>query len=172
MPQAPPAPHRNRQATNDTILLDELLASFAIPNNSLLQSLFNIGPNDVHILGDIMMPRNLNAEFQHVASQWADVPVIPTTEQINRGSELIPSQRISAETACTICQDHGAEVSWRRLYCNHEFHTLCIDRWFRRNTHCPVCRADIRDFGMNQENQTPTTQLPSTSRTLVDPDYE
>ena len=30
-------------------------------------------------------------------------------------------------------------------HCGHRFHVLCIDNWFQRNVHCPLCRHDIRD---------------------------
>jgi hypothetical protein len=40
----------------------------------------------------------------------------------------------------------SAGHSVRRLNrCGHTFHTTCIDTWFQRNVHCPVCRHDIRE---------------------------
>jgi hypothetical protein len=30
------------------------------------------------------------------------------------------------------------------LTCKHHFHTDCIKPWFQKNSHCPVCRQDIK----------------------------
>jgi Ring finger domain len=80
---------------------------------------------------------------------WRDVEVVPTEEQVSRGSELSSHISMPNDATCTICQDHdlagSSEPTWRRLYCLHSFHRECIDRWFETNVHCPVCRADIRD---------------------------
>ena len=74
------------------------------------------------------------------------VPVIPSETQVANGSiTLIASHPV--ENGCSICQDNmevGDEL--RRLTrCRHLFHKNCIDTWFARNVHCPVCRYDIRD---------------------------
>ena len=69
-------------------------------------------------------------------------------EERDRESEDIPE--------CVICQlpleeedsatgsQNVAHASTFRLECGHRFHTACIMRWFRSNSHsvqCPVCRA-------------------------------
>jgi len=76
-----------------------------------------------------------------------DIPIIPTAEQVERGSELTEEE--DTDVICSVCQHHvevNVTVStWRRLYCGHSFHRLCVDRWFRQHVACPVCRADIRE---------------------------
>jgi hypothetical protein len=73
------------------------------------------------------------------------VIVAPTPEQIQDAT--IVTSLVPADAVCSICQDHGDDTgSWRIIrHCQHRFHTACIDEWFRRNVHCPVCRFDIRD---------------------------
>jgi hypothetical protein len=47
---------------------------------------------------------------------------------------------------CSICQDAyevGASIR-KILFCQHAFHTACIDTWFTRDVRCPMCRHDIR----------------------------
>ncbi len=48
---------------------------------------------------------------------------------------------------CSVCLEMpaiGAEM--RRINgCGHAFHRRCIDIWFQRNVHCPVCRHDVRE---------------------------
>jgi len=77
----------------------------------------------------------------------SDVPVIPTNAQIEAGSRAVASNDISANAICSICQEHGNETAaWRTLnVCSHQFHNLCIRRWFQERVTCPVCRADIRE---------------------------
>jgi hypothetical protein len=83
------------------------------------------------------------------------VVVAPSAEQIAAATVI---QTVTAENEmCPICQDSvivGANV--RHLTaCGHRFHTNCIDTWFTRNVHCPVCRHDIRDA-----DQMPTANPP------------
>jgi hypothetical protein len=85
-----------------------------------------------------------------LASFMDPVPVPPTTAQIEAGSEILQAEAVTNGTMCTICQDNTSssprDLPWRRLRgCSHLFHKHCIDRWYTRNAHCPVCRADIRE---------------------------
>ena len=74
----------------------------------------------------------------------SDVLVIPTHAQVESGSEIVHLEDVPEEVSCAVCQERGTEDTWRHLYCEHYFHRACVDRWFSRNVHCPVCRADIR----------------------------
>lgn len=48
------------------------------------------------------------------------------------------------EVLCAICLElFGPDDVIRRLTCMCFFHKDCIDRHFRTNTSCPVCRRDI-----------------------------
>jgi hypothetical protein len=80
----------------------------------------------------------------------SDVPVVATTDIIQRNSVIVEHSAIPSETSCAVCQELYNETStdttWRKLNCNHYFHRPCIDRWFERNVVCPVCRHDIRDM--------------------------
>jgi hypothetical protein len=73
------------------------------------------------------------------------VVVRPTREQIDRSTTL----RVSTATEpnqCAVCQEGYVDGQGiRRITrCAHEFHLNCIEPWFQRNVHCPVCRHDIR----------------------------
>jgi hypothetical protein len=74
------------------------------------------------------------------------VPVIPSETQVRNASTTFTATH-PVENGCSICQDDiGLGDELRRLTrCRHLFHTNCIDTWFARNVHCPVCRFDIRD---------------------------
>jgi hypothetical protein len=84
--------------------------------------------------------------------QYVDINVTPTQQQIEDFSEIKDNSSIPLETVCAVCQDHEAGSPtnvWRILQCQHSFHKQCIDTWFQRNVHCPVCRIDIRNPSQN-----------------------
>ena len=73
------------------------------------------------------------------------VVVRPTPAEIDAGTTII--EVTGDGNVCAVCQDDiPAGTAARELdVCEHRFHTGCIDTWFERNVHCPVCRHDIRD---------------------------
>jgi hypothetical protein len=73
------------------------------------------------------------------------VVVRPTPAEIDAGTTII--EVTGDGHVCAVCQDDiPAGTAARELdVCEHRFHTGCIDTWFERNVHCPVCRHDIRD---------------------------
>jgi hypothetical protein len=86
-----------------------------------------------------------------------DVEVFPTPDQVEAGTtRTFPS----GDTPCSICQDMIAvnQMARQLNFCKHMFHISCIDEWFARNVHCPVCRHDIRD--VNAEHETADTSHP------------
>mgnify|MGYP001046784046 CR=1 FL=1 len=47
--------------------------------------------------------------------------------------------------SCAICiGDFAPGDELRRLPCQHDFHTDCVDKWLAVNATCPLCRASIR----------------------------
>jgi hypothetical protein len=84
---------------------------------------------------------------------WQDVIVAPTNDQIAAGSELMEHSAIPEDTNCAVCMERGESQQWRKLHCTHLFHKSCIDTWFQRNAHCPVCRADIREASEEEEDE-------------------
>ena len=45
---------------------------------------------------------------------------------------------------CPICLDDFIESEYyRNLKCNHAFHKKCIDRWFKKENNCPMCRTEV-----------------------------
>jgi hypothetical protein len=78
------------------------------------------------------------------------VVVRATPEQIEAATDLRQAGNEDVENeenVCSVCQDvytDGQAIRTIR-HCNHAFHRNCIDPWFERNVHCPVCRYDIRE---------------------------
>ena len=79
-------------------------------------------------------------------------PVIvrPSTEQIERISEIIPFSlaNSSNDRMCPITQREFIEsdVIIRLRGCGHCFLQLPINSWFARSVLCPVCRYDVRNY--------------------------
>lgn len=73
------------------------------------------------------------------------VPVVPSVHQLETGSRVRDVLQ-NLENPCAVCQDSMITGQTVRIInaCEHTFHTSCIDTWFQRNVHCPVCRHDIR----------------------------
>ena len=59
-----------------------------------------------------------------------------------------PLVAISVEEDCSICLDaFQKNKRARRLPCKHAFHPLCIAKWFKEHTVCPLCRFDCLEMG-------------------------
>ena len=52
-------------------------------------------------------------------------------------------KKADAVEECTVCLENMKfRQHVRTLCCEHRFHKKCIDSWFRRDTRCPMCRAE------------------------------
>jgi hypothetical protein len=73
------------------------------------------------------------------------VLVRPTEAQIDAAT-VLNNVSVQLETPCAVCQDTmNVQQQTRTINaCRHTFHVTCIDTWFQRNVHCPICRHDIR----------------------------
>jgi hypothetical protein len=97
------------------------------------------------------------AEFNRLLNLGLGIPfntrmepviVAPSGTQIEEGSTL-HTAIAESDTPCSVCQDviRETEITRRLTHCGHIFHRNCIDTWYQRNVHCPVCRHDIRQTG-------------------------
>ena len=87
---------------------------------------------------------------------FQDVIVAPTQEQINNASRTLV-YRDTIELLNHRCPisladfEEGDEIR-QIVHCGHCFNEEAIQRWFRTNVRCPICRYDIRDFS-NEETE-------------------
>ena len=134
--------NRNRINVNNNATPDYLNTTYHPPtnlNSSLINLLAQAMLPSLEPIYTVMIPNN--------TTRFSDpVIVAPTPEQINNGSALQTSLGIS-DISCAVCQQNvtAGEIVRRLLPCNHQYHKDCIDTWFQRNVHCPVCRHDIRE---------------------------
>lgn len=77
-----------------------------------------------------------------------------TQETINKtlGSYQKYKPDMEWETNCSICLESYQPTKYvRKLPCNHKYHKVCIDKWFKSSSFsCPVCR---KDFNVEEEKE-------------------
>ncbi len=54
---------------------------------------------------------------------------------------VIPHVNIPKKT-CSICLETDCE-DFEELFCGHQFHLRCINKWFKNKNNCPLCRTQI-----------------------------
>lgn len=86
--------------------------------------------------------------FPGAGTQFQDVVVRPSTEQIDHATELIeyrPNLQLS-NLRCPITLDEFQEgdIIRRIRHCGHSFKSQSLENWFQTNVRCPICRYDIR----------------------------
>lgn len=88
----------------------------------------------------------LNAVTSMPRTDLEPVVVRPEPQTIDRATTLRSAREEDEQEVCSVCQDEYTEGQAIRsiTHCSHMFHKSCIDQWFERNVHCPVCRYDIR----------------------------
>jgi hypothetical protein len=121
------------------------------------QSYYNTNRNlEIFPLNDILssvLLGSLGQDFTLNATFSEPVTVAPSAAQIESATEIRQSAQTNDNVRCSICQDSFGEGQAIRSIrkCGHEFHRECIDIWFQRNVHCPMCRLDIRDSNDTDE---------------------
>ncbi|KAJ8906246.1 hypothetical protein NDN08_002740 [Rhodosorus marinus] len=76
-------------------------------------------------------------------SSWLNMPVEWQT-LLNKQCPNFIQEKEEPLGQCSVCLD-GFKVgcSKRRLKCSHEFHSACIEMWFRKANRCPLCLQSI-----------------------------
>jgi hypothetical protein len=93
--------------------------------SQLVQTVLN--DDDINIGEDQPVPLPIDVLTQ--------IPIKKYTDQVNLADP------------CAVCQNqYKKDDSYRTLFCNHNFHTHCIDKWFEDHVTCPMCRSDMRDL--------------------------
>jgi hypothetical protein len=92
------------------------------------------------------LPRNIRIDIP--PEFFDNVPIVPTSEQMNDGLQNIETP---TEGSCPICQEQyvPSDSVVRLRNCNHSFHRTCADSWYGRSVYCPLCRNDIRGNSTN-----------------------
>jgi hypothetical protein len=76
---------------------------------------------------------------------------VPTITQFAQATEPVQYQANHfSDNHCPITLEefHENEMICRIKHCRHVFKIQPLQNWFSRNSHCPVCRYDIRTWGI------------------------
>ena len=117
---------------------DDLPSAETLLNSILHHLRPSTSPRTTHV--PVYYSMNLGLGQQNLEP----VVVRPTRQQIQSATTVL---QLTTIEPCSICQDSiQIGQNARKLnHCSHVFHEGCIDTWFGRNVHCPICRHDIRE---------------------------
>jgi len=58
------------------------------------------------------------------------------------------------QTSCSICLDeYNQQAVCRQLYCEHVFHTGCIEEWLAKHKECPNCKCEITQKAIKEHHK-------------------
>ena len=113
-----------------------------------LRSRVNTNPSRLSRLFERLysVPENQTIDLQNLSP----VHIRPTPEQISNATERLVFNTIENPTnsVCPITQQRFEEEEHviRIIHCGHIYTSASLQQWFQRNTRCPLCRYDIRNY--------------------------
>ena len=134
-----------------SIVTDAILNNFRRNNSIVISRYYNNPPQGGY---------QINEEHEYILPDNDDISSIAFLEVVNLfGKEnKIPKKKFNhlklkkikeddplINTVCSIClENYKKNDYYRTLNCNHIFHKKCIDRWFKNQETCPMCRTNIK----------------------------
>jgi len=56
-----------------------------------------------------------------------------------------------SQTLCSVClEDFEPEANCRQLYCEHIYHTNCIEAWLSNHYNCPNCKKEMNKLSIEE----------------------
>jgi hypothetical protein len=164
---------------NITDLQTNNVANINNDNNINMRNIYNY-PNIISHNNTTTSTSQNNNPMERFITNFLNTPITnnnnnnlrPTREQINNASRLVRYDFIenpSSERCSISLQEFNNDDQVRQLlYCGHIFHENSLQEWFTRNTVCPLCRYDIRNYVRNdiQPSQTPNS-IPNSINLLL-----
>jgi hypothetical protein len=93
---------------------------------------------------------NLLSQILHHAGDnriGEDQPVPLSMDILDQMAIKTYTEDTHIQDSCAVCQNpYKLNDLYRTLLCEHNFHSVCIDKWFEDHVTCPICRADMRDL--------------------------
>ena len=114
-------------------------------------------PRQSEFLTTLLDPFIRRGSRENIFQNLQNVIVRPTTTQILYATEIIvfDESMSNNNTTCPITLDpfeNGEEIC-RIKHCSHLFKRRALHDWFRQNVRCPICRFDIRDYHVHEEEE-------------------
>jgi hypothetical protein len=130
-------------------------AAAATPVETIARLLF-VGGFD---LGDMMRDGTTATATRAAESNALSIKVLNATTTL-----YITDDSVTDTTAaCTICrmEFESHNIVRRITYCNHVFHSECIDRWFSDHVTCPICRNNLNSNYSETTRREPAAPAPA-----------
>ena len=106
-------------------------------------------------------------------SFFQPVTVYPTQSQLEIATRTVRYSHITTpiNRSCPISLENFGENDMVTVirYCGHIFNSDEINRWFRTNCRCPVCRYDIRNYNLNTRDVVVDTNVNHTLNENIPP---
>jgi hypothetical protein len=152
----------NRRSPHETA--PHYIYTRVLPENNLL-SLFD-GSNN-QLVNFLNNTNNATTQVDNTTANLAEtllnsflqpIDIYPSQQQIERSTRNVRYSDIvrPVNDSCPISREmfQDDDIVTLIRHCGHIFHTNNIMRWFQRNTRCPVCRYDIREYNSVMPDQT------------------
>jgi hypothetical protein len=94
---------------------------------------------------------NLMQNFLDPIEIYPTQSQIETATRVVRYCDILSPQNISCPISLDFFNDNDMVTVIR--YCGHIFKKDEINRWFRSNCRCPICRYDIRNYSQNRNSE-------------------
>jgi len=152
IPGAPSRLRRTNTTNNETIMFNNIIpqnSTVGIDITTLIPSSILSTSTQPSIIDSLVSLLNIidRTGTTYPINPLTPVVVNPSRDVINLTTSIRSTGTSDEANACSICQESytNGQIIRTINHCHHEFHRACIDQWFDRNVHCPVCRFDIRD---------------------------
>lgn len=84
-------------------------------------------------------------EYAEIPCPYCGDPVIRSFLKDHLEGDCLPYveqmfKQLDCKDECVICFDEIGTTELSVLGCAHKFHKACITDWFKKKSHCPICR--------------------------------
>lgn len=132
----------NRVFINNTPYIIDNIQRYNIPRNRSNRTESREGSRDEN-----------NRFSRLLESFFQPITVYPTQSQLEAATRIVRYSDITSplNRSCPISLENFEENDMVTVirYCGHIFNSDEVNRWFRTNCRCPVCRYDIRNYNPN-----------------------
>ena len=132
------------------VTTDHINNSYFLNNTPYID---NIQRTNIPINNSERSRNEYNSFSRLLDSFFQPVTVYPTQSQLETATRIVRYSDITnpINRSCPISLENFGENDMVTVirYCGHIFNSDEVNRWFRTNCRCPVCRYDIRNYNPN-----------------------
>ena len=144
--------NHNSPPYNNNANLNQTQTSPTQSQNDLFQSLFNIPSSRLTRFQTLFLTPSTNWN-----NSYTPISRLSNTQIVNNTRRIVYDASFS-EPRCPVSLDdfEVGESVIQIIPCGHYFKSDALMEWFRRNTHCPVCRYNLANRSSSQTNDSDT----------------